>query len=371
MKKKIYIDIDGVLLDYKTGEPAKHAEKLIMFLTSGRYECYWLTTHCKGDNIPTLQYLSGHFSEKVMKRLSKVKATDWDTLKTEAIDFGSDFIWLDDYPFQAEISALDCVHKRTSLCTVNLEREDELLNVISFIKNHGKNKSMKTRRPSKRLWFIAAAIVAAFVLIYSTPRGRMLIWRMMHKPTDYVKTVTISAERGEIFDYLGNVIATNKYVYDLHLDCCIIQEPNIWEEKSRRLAQEIALILPERTALEWWDYFQNARKNKKRHLPIVKNVDYSMIDTLSKLPIFDEGKYKGGKIVTEKVARDYPYGTLARRTIGAWSNAENDYIFGLEGQFDGDLSGTDGSKDLKVGYRRGSRRQWKISGTDKEDLRHR
>ena len=33
MKKKIYIDIDGVLLDYKTGEPAKHAEELIMFLT--------------------------------------------------------------------------------------------------------------------------------------------------------------------------------------------------------------------------------------------------------------------------------------------------------------------------------------------------
>ena len=46
MKKKIYIDIDGVLLDYKTGEPAKHAEELIMFLTSGRYDCYWLTTHC-------------------------------------------------------------------------------------------------------------------------------------------------------------------------------------------------------------------------------------------------------------------------------------------------------------------------------------
>ena len=73
MKKKIYIDIDGVLLDDKTGEPAKHAEELIMFLTSGRYDCYWLTTHCKGDTAPTLQYLSGHFSDKVMKRLSRPK----------------------------------------------------------------------------------------------------------------------------------------------------------------------------------------------------------------------------------------------------------------------------------------------------------
>lgn len=149
MKKKIYIDIDGVLLDYKTGEPAKHAEELIMFLTSGRYDCYWLTTHCKGDTAPTLQYLSGYFSEKVMKRLSIIKATDWETLKTEAIDLGSDFIWLDDYPFQAEISALDCVHKRTSLCLVNLEREDELLNVIEFIKKHGKERKKRffTIRP--------------------------------------------------------------------------------------------------------------------------------------------------------------------------------------------------------------------------------
>lgn len=149
MKKKIYIDIDGVLLDYKTGEPAKHAEELIMFLTSGRYDCYWLTTHCKGDTAPTLQYLSGHFSDKVMKRLSSIKATDWETLKTEAIDLGSDFIWLDDYPFQAEISALDCAHKSTSLCLVNLEREDELLNVISFIKNHGKERKKRffTIRP--------------------------------------------------------------------------------------------------------------------------------------------------------------------------------------------------------------------------------
>lgn len=365
MKKKIYIDIDGVLLDYKTGTPAEHAEKLIEFLTSGRYDCYWLTTHCKGNKEESLAYLSQYFSGKVMKRLTSIKPTDWSDMKTEAIDLTGDFIWLEDYPFQAEMSELYKYRKEESLYKVDLTRKDDLLNAIDFIRKHGKNKSMKIRRPSKRFWFIAAAIVVAFALIYSSPRGRMLIWRMMTKPTDYVKTITIRADRGEIFDYLGNVIATNKYVYDLHLDCCVIQNPNVWEEKSRRLAQEIALILPERTAPEWWDYFQNARKNKKRYLPIVKKVDYSMIDTLSKLPIFNDGKYKGGKIVTETEARDYPYGTLARRTIGAWSNVEYDYLFGLERQFDGDLSGTDGSKDLKVGVRRGRRRQWEISSTDK------
>ena len=106
MKKKIYIDIDGVLLDYKTGTPAEHAEKLIEFLTSGRYDCYWLTTHCKGNTEDTLAYLSQYFSRKVMKRLASIKPTDWSDMKTEAIDLTGEFIWLEDYPFQAEMSEL-------------------------------------------------------------------------------------------------------------------------------------------------------------------------------------------------------------------------------------------------------------------------
>lgn len=366
MKKKIYIDIDGVLLDYKTGEPAKHAEELIMFLTSGRYDCYWLTTHCKGDTAPTLQYLSGYFSEKVMKRLSRVKATDWVTLKTEAIDFGSDFIWLDDYPFQAEISALDCVHKRTSLCTVNLERDDELLNVISFIKKHGKEPKMtigrKTRCKSyKKPVFIALICIAAFIAI------RPLFWRFITRPTDQIRTYTDYAERGEIFDCRDNLIATNKTVYDVHIDCCVIEDQKTWEEKSRRLAQGITLVLPEKSAPEWWDYFQNARKNKKRYLPIIKNADLNMVETLRSLPLLNEGQYRGGLILTSHVIREYPYGTLARRTIGAFRNSYDDPLFGIERQFNGDLNGEDGISKLKVGYRGRKPRQWEIEREEKID----
>ena len=366
MKKKIYIDIDGVLLDYKTGQPARHAEELILFLTSGRYDCYWLTTHCKGDTAPTLQYLSGHFSDKVMKRLSGIKATDWETLKTEAIDFNSDFIWLDDYPFQAEISALDCAHKRTSLCSVNLEREDELLNVISFIKNHEIKPKMtigrKIRCKSyKKPVFIAMLCIAAFFAI------RPLFWRFITRPTDQIRTYTEDAERGEIFDCRDNLIATNRTVYDVHLDCCVVEDQKIWEEKTRRLAQCITLILPDKTAPEWWDYFQNARKNKKRYLPIAKNVDRSMVDTLRTLPLLNERAHKGGCICTSKFVREYPYGNLARRTIGALRNSYDDPLFGIERQFNGDLNGDDGISKVKVGYRGRKPRQWEIEREDKID----
>jgi len=367
MKKKIYIDIDGVLLDYKTGQAAPHAEELIMFLTSGRYDCYWLTTHCKGDLATAINYLSKHFSGKVMRRLKKVKATNWSTLKTEAIEWDCDFIWLEDYPFQAEVSELYNHHKEEALYKVDLTRKDELLDVIKFISKQGKRPVMA--RLVNKFWIILIIIAGLLAAFYSMPRGKTLFRRIIDRPTDYKKTVTLHADRGKIFDYQGNVIATNNTVYDLHMDCCVVEDQKEWEEKSRRLAQEIALILPERTAPEWWDYFQNARKNRRRYIPIVKGADYSMIGSLSSLPLFNEGKYKGGKIVTARTVREYPSGTLARRTIGGWNAGNQAYMFGLEKQFDADLSGEDGSRVLKVGYRRGSRRQWEIAHKDKIDGR--
>lgn len=220
----------------------------------------------------------------------------------------------------------------------------------------------------KKVWIMAAAIaVLMMVAFYAMPRGRMLVWRMIDRPDDYVKTVVIPAERGKIYDSKDNVLATNKIVYDLHMDCCAVEDPNAWREKSRRLAQELSVALPHRTAPQWWDYLQGARQNRRRFIPIVKNVDYSVIDSLNGLTLLNEGTYKGGKIVTEKVVREYPYGTLARRTIGVWREGLQDYLFGLEGQFDGDLNGEAGYRELKVGQRRGRRRQWEISRKDETD----
>ena len=203
--------------------------------------------------------------------------------------------------------------------------------------------------------------IAAFFAI------RPLFWRFNTRPTDQIRTYTEYAERGEIFDCRDNLIATNKTVYDLHLDCCVLEDQKMWEYKSRRLAQGIALILPDKTAPEWWDYFQNARGNRNRYLPIVRNVDRTMVDSFRSLPLFNEGKYKGGLILTSHVIREYPYGNLARRTIGVWRNTSDDYLFGVERQFDDDLNGDDGIRKVKVGYRGRKSRQWAIEREDKID----
>ncbi|MDF7811822.1 hypothetical protein [Hymenobacter sp. YC55] len=123
---KLYLDIDGVLLTTKHTQAAPEVEVFIDFVTS-HFECYWLTTHCKGDSASVLGYLS-HFlpSSTIEKLKHTVLPTNWDALKTEAIDTSSDFYWLDDQPFQAERAYLQANGVANRLIVVNLGRADEL-----------------------------------------------------------------------------------------------------------------------------------------------------------------------------------------------------------------------------------------------------
>ena len=70
---KLYLDIDGVLLHTKEDKAAEHAAELIEYITS-EFDCYWLTTHCKGDSGPAVQYLSEYFPDRIVKKLFKFEA---------------------------------------------------------------------------------------------------------------------------------------------------------------------------------------------------------------------------------------------------------------------------------------------------------
>ena len=113
-KTKLYIDIDGVLLKNREDKAVEGISSFIRFIVSN-FDCYWLTTHCKGDAQTAMEYLSEYLTCEDLKLLQKVKATDWNTLKTEAIDFTSDFYWIDDYAMNAEKEILQMKGKLDSL----------------------------------------------------------------------------------------------------------------------------------------------------------------------------------------------------------------------------------------------------------------
>mgnify|MGYP000657488230 CR=1 FL=1 len=124
---KVYIDIDGVLLERGQKIP-EGAIGLIQFLVL-QFDCYWLTTHCRAGENKTIEYLKPFYDEKTIELLKKIKPTNWDTLKTEAIDFSSNFYWLEDYPFNSEIKILEQHNKLNSLVKVNLNDHLELKRV--------------------------------------------------------------------------------------------------------------------------------------------------------------------------------------------------------------------------------------------------
>lgn len=156
---KLYIDIDGVLLNYDSDSRADNAIELIDYITS-EFDCYWLTTHCKGDAGPAIAYLSRYFPEETVQKLVKIKPTCWEDMKTEGIDFDSSFIWLDDYPFQAEEAVLRHFGASESLIKVNLKNEGELLRVLGVLKDIKKRK----RDRIKRMLYIIVGLILAFVL---------------------------------------------------------------------------------------------------------------------------------------------------------------------------------------------------------------
>ena len=136
---RIYLDIDGVLLTSKNTKAVFNSELFIDFLVK-TFDCFWLTTHCKGDLKPTIWYLEQYFDSATIEKLKQIKETNWNTLKTEAIDFNSEFFWLDDNPFKSEIKVLEDFGVKDRLLIVDLNRENEYDKLISFLEKQTKDK---------------------------------------------------------------------------------------------------------------------------------------------------------------------------------------------------------------------------------------
>ncbi|OGD84031.1 hypothetical protein A2165_01695 [Candidatus Curtissbacteria bacterium RBG_13_40_7] len=116
----IYLDIDGVILANDV-QPALHAKEFLEYVVNN-HDVYWLTTHCKGDAEYTVNFISRFFDADTIESLKKIKPTNWNTLKTEAINFDTPFLWFDDQLFDSEIDELDCRNVRDQWIKVDLSK---------------------------------------------------------------------------------------------------------------------------------------------------------------------------------------------------------------------------------------------------------
>ena len=174
---------------------------------------------------------------------------------------------------------------------------------------------------------------------------------------------SIEPVRGNILDCNGRLLAMSCPTYQIAMDCTVRREEfakdkkegarkeQQWLAKARDLSVELAKVFPEKSADEYYKLITNGRRSGKKYLRLGKPVDHNVYMRICKFPLFNEGKYKGGLIAEQQNIRIYPYGKLARRTIGFVRNNRSDVgntHVGLEGKFDYVLHGREGKEWTKI-----------------------
>ncbi len=198
-------------------------------------------------------------------------------------------------------------------------------------------------------------LLGSFVLI-----GRLVYIQLFWTPDENIvnlltpqsQKMAIDPDRGAILAEDGRMLAMTVPVYDIHLDCTVKKDSEaVWMEKAQKLSVGLESILKDKTAGQYFDLLKKGRKAGNGYLKICSDVDNTRYRELCELPLFKEGKFKGGFIVDREMVRVYPYGKLARRTIGFVRNNQSEIKnknVGIEGKFDYRLHGKEGEQYVRI-----------------------
>lgn len=206
--------------------------------------------------------------------------------------------------------------------------------------------------------FYAIVLVAGFFII-----GKMVCIQLFWKPDKDVarfflppstKSV-IEPDRGAIIGCDGKLLAMSTPMYQLYMDCTVLKSvfrgksnPDILERDWLSKAKAFSDGLAKEVGGSAGDYYRmivTGRKDGNRYMRLTADLDRGALLRLQKLPLMKEGRYKSGIIVNKRDSRQYPYGTLARRTIGYVKdnrNSNGNNHIGLEGKYDYALHGKEG-----------------------------
>ena len=169
------------------------------------------------------------------------------------------------------------------------------------------------------------------------------------------KNFTIPANRGNLYDVNGNLLATSIPRYDIRFDAVTVSDKN-FEENITPLSQELSKMFG-KPASYYAQTFRTARANKHRYFLVARNLGYSEYIKVKNFPMFRLGSNRGGIIVEQRTVREHPLGKMGERTVGYERQDDSGYFtrVGLEGAFGPYMRGKEGRR-LKQRIAKG---QWK------------
>lgn len=191
-------------------------------------------------------------------------------------------------------------------------------------------------------------ILIVFMIVAAVAIG--LVGRILYlnktKGKEYEKKVLaqqsyrsneINYKRGDITDRNGNKLATSKKVYDLVLDpVLILTEDSYIDETAKALEKVFGItkskfdtILEEQSASQYYVMKE------------YKGIGKTKVTEFKKLA--EDNKNIKGVTFEERYERYYPYSDVASKIIG-FCSSENNGIWGIENQYNSQLSGVNGRK---------------------------
>lgn len=233
-------------------------------------------------------------------------------------------------------------------------------------------------RTSRILWYIygifliLSAVIAARIIVLQTSWEPDPKWEHRFRPVKNEQT--IKPDKGSILDHKGNLLVTSVPKYDIYMDCTVqkdyyaengekgARQEKEWRQKAEQLSKGLADLLGEHDR-DW--YYRNiitrrdskAKNDGRKNFCITRGVDYDTMMKIRALPLYREGRFKGGMKVTGNDSRHFPYEELAGRVLGYIKkdshDPKNDRFIGIEGQYDYILHGEEGTVWRKVTDKKG------------------
>ena len=202
----------------------------------------------------------------------------------------------------------------------------------------GPNKSMKMR--TIFLWAIMLLVTVGLV-------GGRLVYIMIVQSEFYQQKAAeqqlydteLRAERGEIYDRNGELLATSAQVWTVYIT------PNSFkkikdETKRNNIKAEIATNLSAILGLEYQTVLDYTNKNTS-YVKVKSNVEKPEADLVRKYISESKNKVGGYIGLDESSKRYYPNDSLASVALG-FVGSDNQGLSGLELQYDDELTGVPG-----------------------------
>ena len=171
-----------------------------------------------------------------------------------------------------------------------------------------------------------------------------------------VRTVARTPRMGDILDAHLLPLLTSVSYFDIHMDPTVVKQ-EIFDNELSGLAEGLNRLYPIKTAREYENYIRSGRVNGSRYLLIRKKATNTERKALRKLPIFKEGRMKGGLIDNEDtIQRKKPNGNLLNRTLGYYKVVDGVPLkVGIEGAYYNYLKGETGAEieqKISIGWRK-------------------